>query len=369
MAQGLIAAALGGFGKGLATVGEMEAKKQNEFNLKKQIMDMESEERLRIDEITRSRDIEGIGAKTAATAKANLAAAPLVGQARVAEESSQLDAAKTAKLGEKRAEEKVSGDIAVLDARTKLEADKKEAEAAANKRLAELNAEKDKGITKLEAERNARVEKEKYAAMDAAGVPKAKQDYLMKEWNAGKAQRDAAAVEAADNAIKAEIEKVKKLSGDKGYIAGKRTLSVADSAGNIAEINAREAARDRKEKTEKARNTIEMERQIKETEKEMGRILGIGDPKKIPDEINYLESQAKKGDQNAIDKLARLKPLNEELNNLSRDLRSYKRGGSDSGSQPEEKPTYKKGEERTIESGPNKGKTVKWDGNGWVLKQ
>lgn len=365
MAQGLIAAALGGFGKGLATVGEMEAKKQNEFNLKKQIMDMESEERLRIDEITRKRDIEGIGAKTEATAKANLAAAPLVGQAEVATKTSVLDAAKTNKLYEKEAEAEVSGQMAKLDARRTLEASRKEAEAAADDLAAQLKAKQDKGIPKLEAE----AEKSKYDAMVTAGVPQAKAKALMADWTAGKVQRDAAATEAAENAIKAEIEKVKKLSTDKGYIAGKKTLSIADSAGNIAEINAREAARDKKEKTEKARNTIEMERQIKETEKEMGRILGIGDPKKIPDEINYLESQAKKGDKNAIDKLAKLKPLNEELNNLSRDLRSYKRSGSDSSSQPEEKPTYKKGEERTIASGPNKGKTVKWDGNGWVLKQ
>jgi hypothetical protein len=361
MAQGLIAAALGGFGKGLATVGEMEAKKQNEFNLKKQIMDMESEERLRIDEITRSRDIEGIGAKTAATAKANLEAAPLVGQARVAEEASQLDAAKTNKLDEKRAESKVGGQIAELDARARLEANRKEGEDAADKLAAELKARQDKGIPKLEAE----AEKAKYDAMITAGVPEAKAKALMAEYTAGDPLRKKQASDAIDAEIKALTTKMTSSE----YRAAREKEEKLKAISGIAEINAREAAKAKTEKTEKARNTIEMERQIKETEKEMGRILGIGDPKKIPDEINYLESQAKKGDKNAIDKLARLKPLNEELNNLSRDLRSYKRGGSDSGSQPEEKPTYKKGEERTIESGPNKGKTVRWDGNGWVLKQ
>ena len=55
MAMGLLAAAIGGFGKGLATVGEMESKKQNELDLKKQLMDIESEKRLREDEITRKR--------------------------------------------------------------------------------------------------------------------------------------------------------------------------------------------------------------------------------------------------------------------------------------------------------------------------
>lgn len=55
MASGLIAAALGGFGKGLATVGEMEAKRQNEAKLRKEMLAAESEARLREDEITRGR--------------------------------------------------------------------------------------------------------------------------------------------------------------------------------------------------------------------------------------------------------------------------------------------------------------------------
>ncbi len=360
MAMGLIAAALGGAGKALATVGEMEAKKQNEAKLRKELMAAESEERLRIDEITRKRDIEGIGLKTEATAKANLAAAPIVGQTAVATETATLDAAKTNKLDEKRATAKVTGQMAELDARKALEASRKEAEAAADDLAAQLKAKQDKGIPKLEAQ----AEKAKYQAMIDAGVPKAKADALMAEYTAGDALRK----KQTDDAIAAEIAKVKGLSTSKDYISGKSKISVAESAGNIAEINAREAARDKKDKGDRARNTIEMERQIKETEKEMGRILGIGDPKKIPDELSYLESQAKKGDKDAIDKLARVKPLADELNSLSRDLRSYKRGGSDTSSSSGETSTYKKGEERTIASGPNKGKTVTWDGNGWVLK-
>jgi len=363
MAMGLIAAALGGAGKALATVGEMEAKKQNEASLRKELMAAESEERLRIDEITRKRDIEGIGLKTAATAKANLEVAPIVGQTKVAEESSQLDAAKTTKLPEKRAEFKAGEAIADLDARKRLEVDKRQAEADVDKRLAELTAEKTKGVTKLEAEKTARVEKEKYDAMISAGVPKAKADALMAEYTAGDTLRK----KQAEDAITAEIAKVKGLSTSKDYLSGKSKISVAESAGSIAEINAREAARDKRDKTDRARNTIEMERQINETEKEIGRILGIGDRKKIPDEMSYLESQAKKGDKDAIAKLARVKPLADELNSLSKDLRSYKRGGSDTSSSSGAD-TYKKGEERTIASGPNKGKTVTWDGNGWVLK-
>ena len=42
MAQGLIAVALGGFGKGLANIAQMEAKKQNESKLRKELMAAES---------------------------------------------------------------------------------------------------------------------------------------------------------------------------------------------------------------------------------------------------------------------------------------------------------------------------------------
>lgn len=331
MAMGLIAAALGGAGKALATVGEMEAKKQNEAKLRKELMNMESEERLRIDEITRRRDIEGIQPKAEATARAELAVAPIKGQAEVAGETAKLDAANTSGLSAKRAEFKAGEAIADIDARSKLKVAEKEANEAADKRVAELTAEKNKGVTKLEAEKTARVEKEKYDAMISAGVPKAKADALMAEYTAGDTLRK----KQTDDAIAAEIAKVKGLSTSKDYISGKSKISVAESAGNIAEINAREAAYNRREKTksdEEKNPGLRLERQIKETEKEIGRILRVGDPKKILDEISFLESQAKKGDKDAVEKLAKIKPLSDELNSLSRELRSYKRGDSDSSS-------------------------------------
>ena len=55
MASGLIAAALGGVGKALSTYGELEVKKKNELDLKKELLNVESEKRLREDEITRGR--------------------------------------------------------------------------------------------------------------------------------------------------------------------------------------------------------------------------------------------------------------------------------------------------------------------------
>jgi hypothetical protein len=54
---GLIAAALGGAAEGYGKGAEMEMKKQNELDLRKQLMDAETERQLRVDEIKRGRDI------------------------------------------------------------------------------------------------------------------------------------------------------------------------------------------------------------------------------------------------------------------------------------------------------------------------
>lgn len=54
---GLIAAALGGAAEGYGKGAEMEMKKQSELDLRKQLMDAETERQLRVDEIKRGRDI------------------------------------------------------------------------------------------------------------------------------------------------------------------------------------------------------------------------------------------------------------------------------------------------------------------------
>jgi len=54
---GLIAAALGGAAEGYGKGAEMEMKKQNELDLRKQLMDAETERQLRVDEIKRGRDV------------------------------------------------------------------------------------------------------------------------------------------------------------------------------------------------------------------------------------------------------------------------------------------------------------------------
>lgn len=54
---GLIAAAVGGAAEGYGKGAEMEMKKQSELDLRKQLMDAETERQLRVDEIKRGRDI------------------------------------------------------------------------------------------------------------------------------------------------------------------------------------------------------------------------------------------------------------------------------------------------------------------------
>ena len=358
MAQGLIAAALGGFGKALSSIGEMEAKKQNEAKLRKELMDMESEEKLRLDEVMFQRKQNRAIPEAQTTAKANVAGQvttieernktnlpALEAQSKVTNINAELAAMSEAGIYDKQAKAKYDALNAEIDAAEKSGYDVKEARRTANALKAKFDAEETAGIPRLQANRDATqrlenvralVEKNvvkeeadllakqelaKVQAMTAQGVPEAEAKLLSAKWKAQKAQRDEAAAEKTQQEMNDLITKMK----DPNYKKAVKTKEGLEVTGSLI----LQANRDKKDKTDRARNTIEMERQIKETEKEMGRILGIGDPKKIPDEINFLESQAKKGKQDAIEKLAKLKPLNDELNNLSRDLRSYKRGGSD----------------------------------------
>ena len=425
MAMGLIAAALGGAGKALSSIGEMEAKKQNEAKLRKELMDMESVEKLRLDEITFDREMQRAPIRAKTTAEANvigetagLEAANKSGlpakraEAKVAEKVetyaaedkagltkleasrdankkiqsrlAELEQSKIANLPALEAKAKYDGLVADIDAAEASGYDVKEARRKASIILADLNAKKEAGIPKAEAgyaadkrleeiravtEKNlfkeeadllAKQELAKIQAMTAQGVPEAEAKLLSAKWKAQKTQRDEAAAEKTQQEMNDLITKMK----DPNYKKSLREKEAIDATGSLL----LQANRSKEEKSERAKNTIEMERQIKETNNEIGRIIGIGDPKKIPDELAYLESQASKGDAKAIEKLKKVKPLTDELNSLSRELRSYKRGspGADSSSG---KPAYKIGETRKVESGPNKDKIVEWDGNGWVLKK
>lgn len=78
--SGLIAGALGGAAKGYTQVAETNFKKSAELDLKKQLMEAETDKQLAIDAIKRQRDISDIGKRTEATAQANLDVAPIAAQ-------------------------------------------------------------------------------------------------------------------------------------------------------------------------------------------------------------------------------------------------------------------------------------------------
>lgn len=115
---GLIAGALGGAAKGYTDYSESELKKQQAVDLRKQIMQMEEEKDLRVDEIRRNRDIDDIGRRTSATARAEADAAPVRARGVVAGELAGLEARRTAGLSRLQAEEKVRSQIEDIDAAT-----------------------------------------------------------------------------------------------------------------------------------------------------------------------------------------------------------------------------------------------------------
>jgi len=492
MAQGLIAAALGGFGKALSTIGEMEAKKQNEAKLRKELMDMESEERLRLDEIMYERKLERMpkeaivqaestaGAEAAGYKKrADLGVPALAAGYTVATESAKLDAEEEVKLSERRAKAKVGGEKAEilaaseanlpeerakfksretkaqLDSDMKLgipeaqaaykvlqrieelkaadlknlsgeeakakyaalkadideakrtkywdsyyeqEADKllksikaqidakvpeakaeltaterktaadalvktgtlkSEAVAGAEKRLEDARALIEKNVAEEEAKLFARQEVAKIQAMTAQGVPEAEAKLLAAKWKAQKTQRDEAAAEKTQQEMQDLITKMK----NKDYTKALKTKETIDAtSGLILQAN-----RDAKEQKDRERNSITMERQIKATQAQIADALGV-EPKKVNEEKAYLEDLAAKGDATAKTKLARIKPLVEDLDSLRKELRSLQRGNPSSSSSSGAE-TYKVGEERTLSDGANKGKTVVWDGTRWNLKK
>ena len=108
MLAGLINAAAGGL-KGAADAYSIGAKsefdKDQKVDLSKQLLDMEEQMKLRVDEITRSRNIDDIGKTATATA----AAAPTVARGVVAGQVAGADAVSTSGLTGKLATNKAAG--------------------------------------------------------------------------------------------------------------------------------------------------------------------------------------------------------------------------------------------------------------------
>jgi len=108
MLAGLIGAAASGL-KGAADAYSMGAKsefdKNQKIDLSQELLNMEEQKALRVDEITRSRNLEDVGR----LATANAAAAPIVARGNVAGQVATADAVSTSGLAGKLAANKAAG--------------------------------------------------------------------------------------------------------------------------------------------------------------------------------------------------------------------------------------------------------------------
>lgn len=161
MAAGLLAAAIGGFGKALSGIGEMEAKKQNEAKLRREIMNMESEEALRLDEIKFNRKIQRAPIEAVTTAKAD-----------VAGKSAALDEADRLSLAEREAAYEANKIKTGYAAKTRTGVPEAQANYEATVESEKYRARKDKNVVEAEAQEGVRRDVAKLVAEN--GSEKAK---------------------------------------------------------------------------------------------------------------------------------------------------------------------------------------------------
>jgi ribosomal protein L21 len=346
MAEGLIAAALGGFGKALSSIGEMEAKKQNEAKLRKELMDMESEEKLRLDEVMFQRKQNRAIPEAQTTAKANVAGQvttleersktnlpALEAQNKVAGIDAELTAMSKSGIYDKQAKAKYDALNAEIDAAEKSGYDVKEARRTANALKAKFEEEKTAGIPKLQAEKDATqrlenvralVEKNvvkeeadllakqelaKVQAMIAQGVPEAEAKMLAAKWKAGKTQRDEAAAEKTQNEINDAITK----AGNKGFVTAERKLAATKHfvSGNGSSGG------------EKV-TTADLHRKLEAAEDDLAEALGVPDKGKINEKIQSLQKKADSGDASAKKKLEEVEALRSNVRKRRNDLQSWR---------------------------------------------
>jgi ribosomal protein L21 len=339
MAQGLIAAALGGFGKALSNIGEMEAKKQNEAKLRKELMDMESEEKLRLDDVMFQRKQNRAIPEAQTTAKANVAGQvttieernrtnlpALEAQSKVTNIDAELAAMSKAGIYDKQAKAKYDALNAEIDAAEKSGYDVKEARRTANALKAKFDAEETAGIPKLQANRDATqrlenvralVEKNvvkeeanllakqelaKVQAMTAQGVPEAEAKLLSAKWKAQKAQRDEAAAEKTQqemNDLITKMQNPKYTKAERRQAVNKRVVS--DSG------------------TPKERvTTADLLRKLQVAEDELAEALGVSDKKKINEEIRLLTEMANSKKNPNLEAKQKLKDIEQLRANVKR---------------------------------------------------
>lgn len=105
---GLISGVMKGAAAGASEYAKTGMNKAAELDLRKELLNAETEKQLMIDEVKRSRDIADIGNRTQATAAANLAAAPTIGQTAVASKVAEAKAVEGSGLTELQAKNKAT---------------------------------------------------------------------------------------------------------------------------------------------------------------------------------------------------------------------------------------------------------------------
>jgi hypothetical protein len=367
MAAGLLAAALGGFGKALSGIGEMEAKKQNEAKLRQQLINMESEQRLREDEITRKRAfdyqkldiIENEPLRTAAEVNRQMALVPTeVYKARqlipvdvekttqVGEAQTRVEAAREAALRAGKIATEVEKTTQVGEAQTRVEAARKEAlrageiltEEQKGKVQNKLRLELEESLTNIAVNR-----KEKEARRDAVVLIELSQDKnyisaLQKITDAKTSQAEKTQAAAAALKIKNETT----LSTLRNKL-----LSLPDIPQNA---NAR----------------AEIRRQIDDLTDR--KAPSYSDAASLANgylvTANTIERTGT-GTEEEKAEAKRYRDMAEQITNavIQKKLPAAT-GNKDSGPS-----VYKVGEERILSDGINKNKIVVWDGKQWNIKK
>ena len=335
MAMGLLAAALGGFGKGLANVGEMEAKKQNELNLKKQLMDIESEKRLREDEITRGRAFE--------YQKRDISELePLRTTAAVSREKALIP------VGVEKAE-------SLIPVKVKETTEVGKAETGVQKtREDELRP----GIIKTaeekgKAENKLRLDLEK--SLSDVEVDKAEK----------KARREALVLMDLGN-DKKYLSALTKLADAKTSSTERAQLGISLNKMKQEQTinNLRTQLSKLSDTPENATARADIRRQIEDmTDK---KLPSYADTASLANSYLVASNTILRNGTGTEEEIAEAKRLRDLGESIGRSIVEKKLPGAKTETKPG---APRKGEERSIAEGPNKGKTAVFDGTGWKLKQ
>ena len=264
---GLISGVMGRAAEGYGKAADMEMRKQGELDLKKQLMEVESEKRLREDEVKRERDVSD----------------------RITEETRI------------RSPE-------YLEATAKADADKYNALIKAGVPAAKALLTVEEGKASADAET-------KLAPVKAAAATAT--------YNA---EKPLSMTKAAD-AVIAKITETKTLSEDAGYLEGTGNLSKASKAAEIQMNQTRaDALKDRPSgggsRSPKTETTADLDRIVKRSEADAARILGV----EKKDLNRAFASLEKKKDPASVALFEKAKPYMDELDAASTRLKNWKAG-------------------------------------------